>query len=51
MTNLCLPLLLVKLLLPSETSESIGEVPVQINAVIVVPEIDKETDTYCDTGI
>lgn len=40
MTNLCLPHLLVNLLLPSETSESVGEVPVQVDAVMVEPEID-----------
>lgn len=46
LTDLCLPPLLLKPLLPSETSESIWEVSVQINTVIVVPEIDQETEKH-----
>lgn len=40
-TNLCLPLLLVNLLLPFETRESVGEVPVQVDAVFIKPETDR----------
>lgn len=38
-SDLRLPLPVVELLLPSETSERIGEVPVQINAVMVEPAL------------
>lgn len=45
-TNLCFPLLLIQALLTSQTSESIGEVSVQINTVKVVPEIDGEAEKH-----